>query len=78
MYQKENDKISDKNMAEEVLKSDFYKNLYEIKDHMQLDKTPFGYEYSCVLANGVLAKHGFFLKFFERRDKFRYQVKESS
>ena len=47
-------------MAEEVLGNDFYKDAYEIKDDVQLDRTPFGYENRCVLANEILAKHGFF------------------
>ena len=64
MYEKENYKIPDKNMAEEVLGNDFYKDLYEMKDDIQLVRTPLGYENRCVLANEVLAKHGFLLKFF--------------
>ena len=64
MYEKENYKIPDKNMAEEVLGNDFYKDLYEMKDDIQLVRTPLGYEKRCVLANEVLAKHGFLLKFF--------------
>ena len=64
-------------MAEEVLGNDFYKDVYEIKDDVQLDRTSFGYENRCVLANEILAKHGFFLNFFERRDKFRYQIKKA-
>ena len=77
MYEKENYKIPDKNMADEVLGNDFYKDLYEMKDDIQLARTPLCYENRCVLAKEVLAKHGFLLKLFEKRHKFRYQIKKA-
>ena len=62
----------EKNIANNILRKDFYEGLVEIKDGIQLDKTLFGFFNGCFLVNKVLAKHNFFLKFFERRDKFRF------
>ena len=64
-------------MGEEVLGKDLYGELMEIKDDIQLDKTFFRYFDKCFVANEVLSKHNFFLKFFERRDKFRFLIKKS-
>ena len=38
--------------------------------------TLFGYFDKCVIANQVLAKHNFFLKFFERQDKFKFLIQK--
>ena len=53
-----------------------YHDLLEIKDDIKLDRSIFGYVDRCFVANLVLAKHNFFLKFFERRDVFRFQIKK--
>ena len=66
----------EKNIANNILRKDFYEGLVEIKDGIQLDKTLFGFFNRCFLVNKVLAKHNFFLKFFERRDKFRFLIKK--
>ena len=63
----------DKNMAKEVIGNE----LLEIEDDIKLDKTLLGYFNRCLMANEVLAKHNFFLEFFERRDKFRFLIKKS-
>ena len=65
----------EKNKANDVLRKDFYEGLVEIKDDIQLDKTLFGFFNRCFLVKKVLAKHNFFLTFFERRDKFRFLIK---
>ena len=65
-----------KNKAKEVIGNEFYLELLEIKDDVKLDKMLFGYLNRCFMANEVLAKHNFFLKFFERRDKFRFLIKK--
>ena len=65
----------EKNKANDVLRKDFYEGLVEIKDDTQLDKTLFRFFNRCFLAKKVLAKHNFFLTFFERRDKFRFLIK---
>ena len=67
----------DKNMAKEVIGNEFYLELLEIEDDIKLDKTLLGYFNRCLMGNEVLAKHNFFLEFFERRDKFRFLIKKS-
>ena len=68
--------ILEKNKASDPLGNDFYEELLEIEDDIQLDKALFGFFDRCFLVNKVLAKHSFFLKFFERRDKFRFLIKK--
>ena len=41
-----------------------------------LDYTFFGFFDRCRILNRVLAEFGFFKKFYERRNKFRYQLKQ--
>ena len=65
-----------KNKAKEVIGNEFYLELFEIKDDIKLDKTLFGYFNKCFIVDEVLAKHNFFLKFFKRRDKFRFLIKK--
>ena len=67
----------EKNKANDVLGKDFYEGLIEIKDEIQLHKTLFAFFNRCFLVNKILAKHNFFLKFFERRNKFRFLIKKS-
>ena len=42
-----------------------------------LDHSIFGYFDQCHLINEILSEHGFFLRFYERRNKFRYQFKQN-
>ena len=42
----------------------------------KLDRTIFGHFDRCFLVNKVLAKYNFFLKFFEGRDIYRFQIKK--
>ena len=67
-------KVIDKSKIKEVLGNDFYNDLLEIKND-KLDGAIFGYFERCFLANQVLAKYNF-LKFFERRNMFRFQIKK--
>ena len=41
-----------------------------------LDHTIFGFFDRCTKMNKVLAKFGYFLRFYERRNKFRYQLRQ--
>ena len=41
-----------------------------------LDKTLFGFFERCYKINKVISKHGFFLKFFERRNVYRFLIKK--
>ena len=66
MFHKSNGEIIDKNKMIQVLGEDFYNDFLEIKDEIKLDRTLSGYFKSCSVANQVLSKHNYFLKFFER------------
>ena len=76
MHHKSDGKILDKSKARYVLGNDFYVSLSKIKNHIQLDRTLFGYFNRCFLADQVLAKYDFFFKFFERGDKCRFLIKK--
>ena len=41
-----------------------------------LDHTVFGFFDRCTKMNEVLAKFGYFLRFYERRNKSRYQLRQ--
>ena len=75
-YLTEGEKENDWGKIQETIGNDFYNDLLEIKDGIKLDRSIFGFFDRCFLANQVLAKHNFFLKFFERRDDFRFQIKK--
>ena len=62
MCERENEKIPDKNRAREVLGIDFYNEVFEIKDDIQLDRTSHGYESKFSFLNDMLANNRFFLK----------------
>ena len=76
MYHMTEGKIFDKDKLKDVLGNDFYNDLIEIKNDIQLDRAIFGCFDRCFLVNKVLAKFNFFLKFFERRDIYRFQIKK--
>ena len=76
MYHMTKGKILDKGKIKDVLGNKFYNDLIEVKNEIQLDRTIFGYFDRCFLVNKVLAKYNFFLKFFERRDIYRFQIKK--
>ena len=76
MFKMSGGKILEKDKASDVLAKNFYRELLEIKDDIQLDKILFGFFDRCFLVNKVLAGYNFFLKFFERRDKFRFLIKK--
>ena len=62
--------------AKYVLGKDFFIKLMEIEPNLTLDHSIFGYFDRCHLVNNVLSEHGFFLRFYERRNKFRYQLRQ--
>ena len=57
--------------AKDILGENLYDELSEIKEEIKLDRSVFRF----FLTNQLLSKHGYFLKFFERRDKFHYLIK---
>ena len=58
----------DKEKAREGLGDQFFGELKNIEDKTKLGRIIFSYYDRCFLANEVLSEHGFFLKFFERRE----------
>ena len=62
--------------AQKVLGGELYFDLIDIEPETLLDKTLFGFFDRCLPINKVLAKHGFFLKFFERRNMHRFLIKK--
>ena len=48
----------------------------DIESETLLYKTLFEFFDRCYLINDVLANHGFFLKFFERRNVYRFLIKK--
>ena len=76
MFYKSEGKIIEKDKVEEVLGADFYSDLLEIKDEVKVDRTIFGYFDTCFKVKKVLSNHSFFLKFFERRDVFRFLIEK--
>ena len=66
MFCKSEEKILEKGKMAEVLWSDIYNELLEIKNKIKLDRTIFGYFDTCFKVNDVISNHNFFLKFFER------------
>ena len=56
---------------------DKFSELKKIKHNIMLDYTVFGYLDKCLLLNDVLARYfGCFLRFHERRNKYRYQLRK--
>ena len=60
----------------EVLGESLFNDLKEIEEEIKLDRTLFGYFDRCFKLNEVLAKHNYFLKFFERQDTYRFLIKK--
>ena len=61
--------------AEKVLRTDFLIELKKIEKSTMLDHSIFGFFDRCQVINQVLSEHGFFLRFYKRRNKFRYQLR---
>ena len=64
--------------AQEVLGDRSFFELKEIEDSTMLDKSLFGYFSRCFAINQVLGKHGYFLRFFERRNQYQYLLRKKS
>lgn len=62
--------------AREVLGDALFFDLKQIESNTMLDHSLFGHFKWCRFVNTVLGKHKYFLRFFERRNKFRYQVRQ--
>ena len=62
--------------ARETLGEKLFLRLKEIEKLTMLDHSLFGFFNRCQKINDVLSDHGYFLRFCERRNKFRYQVRK--
>ena len=77
MFKKtENGQIIRKENAREVLGGGLFFDLKETEAESMLDHSLFGYFNRCFAINTVLGKHGYFLRFFERKNQFRYQIRK--
>ena len=61
--------------AKETLGDELFFGLKQVEGSVMLDHSLFGYFGRCWLVNNILAKHNYFLRFYERRNKFRYQLR---
>ena len=77
-YQQQASVKPKKEDAQKVLGDYLYFDLIEIEPETLLDKTLFGFFDRCHVINKVLAKHGFFKNFFERRNVYRFLIKKKS
>ena len=62
--------------VEKVLGKDLYFQLQKIEPYVMLDYTVFGFFDRCRNMNKLLVEFGFFKKFYEQRNKFRYQLQQ--
>ena len=62
--------------AEKVLGTDFFIELKKIEKSTMLNHSIFVFFDRCKVINEVLSEYGFFLRFYEWRNKFRYQLKQ--
>ena len=63
--------------AIDILGRENFLKLKEIQQEIMLDYTQFGFLDRCMKVNDVLAANfGCFLRFYERRNKFRYQLRQ--
>ena len=76
-YLQKNEKPSDVLAAKTAIRTENFLKLNQIKEEIMLNYTQFGFFDHCMKVNGLLAsKFSYFLRFFERRNKFRYQLRQ--
>ena len=61
--------------AEEILGNELFIELKKIEKSTMLNHSISVFFYPCKLINDVLCEYGFFLRFYERQNKFRHQLK---
>ena len=61
--------------VEETLGNELFIESKKIEKSTMLNHSVFSFFDPCKLINDVLCEYGFFLRFYERRNKFRYQLK---
>ena len=74
------DKLNGENVelenAKETLGDKVFLKLNQIEGSVILDSSIFGFFERCCLINEILYVHNYFLRFYERRNKFRYQLRQ--
>ena len=73
----QNQPTADFIMACNAIRENKFEKLLEIKKDIMLDHTQFGFWEKCLKLNEVLSDHfGLFLRFYERRNKYRYLLRK--
>ena len=62
--------------ARETLGEEFFMKLKKIDKSTMLDLSVVGFFDRCQLINNILCEYGYFLRFYDRRNKFRYQLRQ--
>ena len=76
-YLQKNEKPADFPSAIQIVGQDRFLKLNQIEKEIMLDYTQFGFFDRCMKLNELLAREfGCFLRFYERRNKFRYQLRQ--
>ena len=76
-YLQKNEKPADFPSAIQIVGQDRFLKLNQIEKEIMLDYTQFGFFDRCMKLNELLAREfGCFLRFYERRKKFRYQLRQ--
>ena len=78
IFYKSDSQVTNQNRIAEVLGDDLYNELLVIKDNIKLHRALLGYYNRCLILNKAFSKHNFFIKFFERRDTFRFLIKDKN
>ena len=76
MYHKLNGQNIMLEKVEETLGRKFFMELKLIDKSVMLDHSVSGFLNQSMVANKVLSEFGFFLRFYERRNKFRFQLRQ--
>ena len=77
MYFKTSERPLKFNSISDLLRRENFLKLKEIEPDTMLDYTQFGFLDRCMKFSDVLAANfGYFLRFYERRNKFRYQLRQ--
>ena len=79
MFLKTNDEgqIRKSNMLN-ILEEKLLHDLKDMEDETELNRTLFGFFNRCFKLDQVISKYGYFLKFFKRRDNYRFLIKKKS
>ena len=75
-YQQQAGTRPKKDDAQKVLGNKLYFDLVEVEPETLVYKSLLGFFDTCYAINQVLAKHGYFLKFFERCNVYRFLIKK--